>query len=482
MPRLAATLALIASVVFCADSADQLRPLVTKGFCGSRKATDTAVCGGGFGASESGVASMRQCALRCLRKCDGCKYASYSKRSNDCSLYSSCDVNKLGHRADYRTAHVGGMLVTLLSSAFGNHVGNSGGGAIATLVRPNRTVEASSPPRVNASSSSSSGACALVSSSGALLANSRGAAIDAHQLVARIGLSPTASFEAYAGRPRTASCTSLIYLIACYSLLHPVLHPLGARTSVRFVQLSFFEAARNMSPSKLRHVLELDRLTTPNFTVTFSGTAYEIQRLKLKQVATRFMRREVPQQPFTTTTPLPRCNMAGCETGDRIITGRYPSSGVLALQSMFDHHQCAWVQLFGFDDPDHGSHPYHYWADGSVHDGQSSQVFYGSKLRQSSGSHDFEAEHWFLYNVLGKGSWRIDAQAYRRECIHPRRAPACASLPHRTTDEPARALPQLELPPFTKRLFPSSAPFLVLPQHWSRSKAVAARTSYGIQL
>ena len=329
--------------------------------------------------------------------------------------------------------------------------------------------------RVNASSSSSSGACALVSSSGALLANSRGAAIDAHQLVARIGLSPTATFEAYAGRPRTASCTSLIYLIACYSLLHPVLHPLGARTSVRFVQLSFFEAARNMSPSKLRHVLELDRLTTPNFTVTFSGTAYEIQRLKLKQVATRFMRREVPQQPFTTTTPLPRCNMAGCETGDRIITGRYPSSGVLALQSMFDHHQCAWVQLFGFDDPDHGSHPYHYWADGSVHDGQSSQVFYGSKLRQSSGSHDFEAEHWFLYNVLGKGSWRIDAQAYRRECIHPRRAPACASLPHRTTDEPARALPQLELPPFTKRLFPSSAPFLVLPQHWSRSKAVAAR-------
>ena len=140
MPRLAATLALIASVVFCADSADQLRPLVTKGFCGSRKATDTAVCGGGFGASESGVASMRQCALRCLRKCDGCKYASYSKRSNDCSLYSSCDVNKLGHRADYRTAHVGGMLVTLLSSAFGDHVGNAGGGAIATLVRPTRTL------------------------------------------------------------------------------------------------------------------------------------------------------------------------------------------------------------------------------------------------------------------------------------------------------------------------------------------------------
>ena len=133
MPRLAATLALIASVVFCADSADQLRPLVTKGFCGSHKATDTAVCGGGFGASESGVASMRQCALRCLRKCDGCKYASYSKRSNDCSLYSSCDVNKLRHHADYRTAHVGGMLVTLLSSAFGNHVGIAGGGAIATL-------------------------------------------------------------------------------------------------------------------------------------------------------------------------------------------------------------------------------------------------------------------------------------------------------------------------------------------------------------
>ena len=297
------------------------------------------------------------------------------------------------------------------------------------------------------SSSSSNGACALVSSSGALLANSHGATIDAHRLVARIGLSPTAGYEAYAGR----------------------------RTAVRFVQLSFFEAVRNMSPSKLRNVLELDRLTTPNLTVTFSGTAYEIQRLKLKQLATKFMRRELPQQPFTTTTPLPRCNMAGCEAGGRLITGRYPSSGVLALQSMFDHHQCAWVQLFGFDDPDHGSHPYHYWSDGSVHDGQSSQAFYGSKLRQSSASHDFEAEHWFLYNVLGKGSWRIDAQAYQRECIHPQRAPACASFPRRTVGERAHAQTPFAPPPFTKRLFPITAPFLVLPQHWSRSKAVAAR-------
>ena len=292
------------------------------------------------------------------------------------------------------------------------------------------------------SSSSFSGECALVSSSGALLANSHGAAIDTHRLVARIGASPTAGFETYAGR----------------------------RTSLRFVQLSFFEAKRNMSSSKLRHVLEWDRLTTPNLTVIFSGSAYEIQRLKLKQLATRFMRRELPQQPFTTTTPLQRCNMAGCATGGRLITGRSPSSGVLALQSLFDDHQCAWVQLFGFDDPDHGSRPYHYWSDGSVHDGQSSQAFYRSKLRQDVKAHDFEAEHWFLYNVLGKGSWRIDAAAYRRECISPQRAPACASLTHRTVGEPGRAPPS-----FTKRLFPITAPFMLLPQYWSRSKAAAAR-------
>ena len=74
---------------------------------------------------------MRQCALRCLQKCDGCKYASYSTRSNDCSLYSSCDINRLGQHADYWTAHVEGMLATLPSSAFGS----AGGEAIATLAR-----------------------------------------------------------------------------------------------------------------------------------------------------------------------------------------------------------------------------------------------------------------------------------------------------------------------------------------------------------
>ncbi len=293
--------------------------------------------------------------------------------------------------------------------------------------------------------------CALVSSSGALLAAKQGAFIDKHELVARIGLSPTARFEAHA----------------------------GSRTSVRFIQLSFFEAVRNMSQAKLRAVLEHDRLTTPSLTVTFTGTEREIQKLKLKHVATRFMRRELPRQPFSTISPLPRCNMAGCKMNGRRITSRYPSSGVLALQSMFDHHQCASVRLFGFDDPNHGSRPYHYWNDGSVHDGQSSQDFYHSKLRQSSSAHDFEAEHWFLRYILGKGSWIIDAPTYRVECIHPERAPACTALPRRPgygeSGIGQSAIARTRSTQGSKQLLAITAPFSVLPQHWSRAQAAVAR-------
>ena len=120
--------------------------------------------------------------------------------------------------------------------------------------------------------------CALVSSSGALLAAKQGSIIDEHELIARIGLSPTARFEAH----------------------------VGSRTSVRFIQLSLFEAVRNMSQARLRAVLEHDRLTTPKLTVTFTGTEREIQKQKLKHVATKFMRRELPRQTFSTITPKDR--------------------------------------------------------------------------------------------------------------------------------------------------------------------------------
>jgi len=202
--------------------------------------------------------------------------------------------------------------------------------------------------------------CALVSSSGALLVHKHGRAIDRHRLVIRIGLSPVASFEGH----------------------------VGSKTDVRFVQLSFFEAWRNMSTAKLRATLVGDRLSTPNASLTFTGTQHEIQKLKLKQRATEFMQHELAGLPYSALMPTPMCNMTGCRVRGRDISKRrYPSSGTLVLQLMFDALTCTSVRLYGFDDPDHGRHPYHYWRDGSVHDGLSSVEFYRRKLARGPGDH-----------------------------------------------------------------------------------------------
>ena len=138
--------------------------------------------------------------------------------------------------------------------------------------------------------------------------------------------------------------------------------------------------------------------------------------------------------------------MAKCTFGGRTITHRYPSSGVLAVQAMFDTLACTSVDLFGFDDPDGGSHPYHYWRDGSAHDGTSSKSFYRNKLRQGSSFHDFEAEHAFLFHVLGNGSWSLDASAYGRECVYPASAPACAKGSAKVLEQGFRDTPETVFP------------------------------------
>ena len=45
-----------------------------------------------------GVASLRECVARCGR-CEGCRYATFSARMDDCSLYERCDLDQLaaGH-------------------------------------------------------------------------------------------------------------------------------------------------------------------------------------------------------------------------------------------------------------------------------------------------------------------------------------------------------------------------------------------------
>jgi hypothetical protein len=47
-----------------------------------------------------GVPTLRDCALQCL-KCNGCRYATFSARMDDCSLYARCDLDQLAHGHGY---------------------------------------------------------------------------------------------------------------------------------------------------------------------------------------------------------------------------------------------------------------------------------------------------------------------------------------------------------------------------------------------
>eukprot|EP00308_Calcidiscus_leptoporus_P009107 CAMPEP_0119359250 /NCGR_PEP_ID=MMETSP1334-20130426/7183_1 /TAXON_ID=127549 /ORGANISM="Calcidiscus leptoporus, Strain RCC1130" /LENGTH=475 /DNA_ID=CAMNT_0007373889 /DNA_START=26 /DNA_END=1454 /DNA_ORIENTATION=- len=100
----------LAVLVSCASTSGVT---TSTGYCGTHPKTDKRdACpkGGasGFGAAESGVTTMEQCALKCLRICKRCKFAVFSKDLDDCTLYSACDTTMLAQYKDYRTAHVEG--------------------------------------------------------------------------------------------------------------------------------------------------------------------------------------------------------------------------------------------------------------------------------------------------------------------------------------------------------------------------------------
>lgn len=59
----------------------------------------------GAHARDSAIFSRFDCASRCL-ECKSCRFASFSARSNDCSLYSFCDTRKLAHDPSYETVDV----------------------------------------------------------------------------------------------------------------------------------------------------------------------------------------------------------------------------------------------------------------------------------------------------------------------------------------------------------------------------------------
>ena len=82
---------------------------VVEGYCGKTStdrvvARDDGACKSFF-QTELAPTSLADCANLCL-KCEGCRYATFSRKMRDCSLYEECDVGRLAQGYGYKTRDV----------------------------------------------------------------------------------------------------------------------------------------------------------------------------------------------------------------------------------------------------------------------------------------------------------------------------------------------------------------------------------------
>ena len=221
-----------------------------------------------------------------------------------------------------------------------------------------------------------------------------GAEIDSYRLVARLGID--------------------------WRLGAPEPTPGAGTRSVRFVELAkawprepawsqnpgFFAAWRNMTHARLAEVIRGDHTRTGvRPMVVYVGARDEQQRLAPAVEA--FMRQfgEVSDSSHGYSfydEQRTACRLVGCDIGSRFASASPPSLGFLALHVLFDQLACRSVQMFGFE-----------------------YVDAPRRGRAHSVGPDLEVERWFLHHILGGGSWRVRANVYRSQCIHPLPAPAC---------------------------------------------------------
>mmetsp|Transcript_56513 Transcript_56513/g.126257 ORF Transcript_56513/g.126257 Transcript_56513/m.126257 type:complete len:465 (-) Transcript_56513:122-1516(-) len=100
---------MLASTLRSVAQSKALRHAGQHGRCGTHPKTDlaaAAVCGpSGFGASRNKVTTTAACVSRCLA-CRECRYVSFSRQTDDCSLYHSCNLSSLASGYGYQTVDV----------------------------------------------------------------------------------------------------------------------------------------------------------------------------------------------------------------------------------------------------------------------------------------------------------------------------------------------------------------------------------------
>ena len=277
-------------------------------------------------------------------------------------------------------------------------------------------------------SSSSYETCALVSSSGQLQRAAFGAAIDSNDLVARFGAAPTRGYETDVGSSTHARLLSTAVALGKKG---------GSRANLT-------ELAAQLQDPRLRHVIWFHDPT-------------KMGRATIDMVASFARRTDLRH-----TIILQRS-----ECGSLFTSHGVPTVGVLALEHAFAPPlRCKQVHLFGFwpAAQTNASAPYHYWRDGSQHDGATIGEWY--RARRDKRMHDFDSEHAAMARL--SDATTAGARSQQAGVLHVTR---------RVFEEScgATARAKKERLQAVARLRPSTAPFLVLPSFWSREQAAAAR-------
>jgi hypothetical protein len=97
-----------------------------------------------------------------------------------------------------------------------------------------------------------------------------------------------------------------------------------------------------------------------------------------------------------TCIPIPRCllKFGGNPTTGFAAVVLLLSDSNKGLPRWWPH--CGRVHLYGFGDVDASSAPYHYWMDGSLHDGHNSSEWYQRPADDGTRVHDYGREQSFL--------------------------------------------------------------------------------------
>ena len=242
--------------------------------------------------------------------------------------------------------------------------------------------------------------CALVSTSGELLASEQGHLIDTVPIVARIGQGPVT--------PELAKYV-------------------GSRSSVRIIAMAFLNSKRRGFVLQLEQMhRSLSELDAEGREVLWVGNGKDDLQVTGCTRPVRDFMRSHPGLPFHCVSAkfgvTRRANACFGATHER--TPRLLSTGALAVSFLFERYGCNSLMLFGFGESGNLSLPYHYWHDRSVHDGETSAEWYAKRAKMVIGrgankmyGHDFVREHRVMYSMLGRCSWSLRREAYVQECV-----------------------------------------------------------------